>query len=271
MPHFVPELSPSGRTELACTLIGDPRPASAVERIAITDKCAGAADLEAQTACRVGIKYSKPISIHPRWPCQSLERLPAEGDVIADVSAKQRAWPPPAVAAGTQRGSFAAASRARGPEATLLRCNGQRQMLQCLSIWSARRSRLLRAFIPEWRAVQKRYQRQAQTRRPRLHQHRRRRRRRGPTTTTCAFSAVPVLPEAGRATVGGAACPGLAPSTTPKLVIAIPPSAILRMLRRLRSRIGPVSLQMRAGRRIAVRCLRSQHKVLPIASRPVNA
>lgn len=172
----------------------------------------------------------------------------------------------------SQRARDAAPSRQhRERVVPRLRCNGQRQMLQCLSIWSARRSRLLRAFIPEWRAVQKRYQRQAQTRRPRLHQHRRRRRRRGPTTTTCAFSAVPVLPEAGRATVGGAACPGLAPSTTPKLVIAIPPSAILRMLRRLRSRIGPVSLQMRAGRRIAVRCLRSQHKVLPIASRPVNA
>ena len=50
----------------------------------------------------------------------------------------KRAWPPPAVAARTRRGSFAAGSRARRPEATLLRCNGQRQMLQCLSIWSAR-------------------------------------------------------------------------------------------------------------------------------------
>src|ERR1700752_2916052 len=97
---------------------------------------------------------------------------------------------------------------------------------------------------PPGGAMWARYQRQPQTRRPRLHQQRLRRRRRGPTTTTCAFSTGPapdvVLAAPGR----GAAYVVVATKRLPLPAMAMPPSMAPRMLRRSSSGMASHSLRL---------------------------
>ncbi len=83
-------------------------------------------------------------------------------------------------------------------------------------------------------------QRQAQTRRPRLHQHLRRRRR-GPTTTTCAFSIGPGSPGLGSAPAARAVMVVFATKKAPLLATAMPPSRAPRTRRRSITRIALIS------------------------------
>ena len=80
-------------------------------------------------------------------------------------------------------------------------------------------------------------QRQAQTRRPRLHQHLRRRRR-GPTTTTCAFSIGPGSPGLGTAPAARAVMVVFATKRAPLLATVMPPSRAPRTRRRSITRIA---------------------------------